>query len=189
MLYLSSRGERSTRSTFSVPPAGKMHATAICLFLEGSFTPLLGANEGLTAANCTLQQAASGPVQPRPPEATRRGAVIRQPPGQVQITKVFVCTVQTVKFIFRIFIFYLCIEMRSWGRVNTVWNVWAGHRKAQAGRLESDPFSKSLLRFPSRLCFKTGKLLAFEKYPLPICCTAAPLVITSPLPSALVERR
>lgn len=48
-----------------------MPATDICLFLEGSFTPLLGVNQGLTAANCTHQQAASGPVQPRPPEATR----------------------------------------------------------------------------------------------------------------------
>lgn len=189
MLYLSSRWERSTISTFSGPPAGKMHATAICLFLEGSFTPLLGVNEGLTAANCTLQQAASGPVQPRPPEATRRGAVIRQPPGQVQITKVFVCSVQTVKLIFWIFIFYLCIEMRSWGRANRVWNVWVGHRKGLTGWLESDPFSKSLLCFPSCLCLKTGKLLAFEKYPFPICCTAAPVVITSPLPSGLVERR
>lgn len=66
-----------------------------------------------------------------------------------------------------------------------------GHRKGLmgCGWLESDPFSKSLLLFPSRLCFKTGKLLAFEKYPFPICHAAAPVVITSPLPPALVERR
>lgn len=57
------------------------------------------------------------------------------------------------------------------------------------GCLESDPFSKSLLLFPSCLCFKTGKLLAFETYPFPICRAAAPVVITSPLPSAFVERR
>lgn len=63
-----------------------MHATTICLFWEGSFTRLLGVNEGLTAANCARQQAASGPGQPRPPEATRREAAIRQPPGQVHIT-------------------------------------------------------------------------------------------------------
>lgn len=90
-----------------------MHATTICLFWEGSFTPLLGVNEGLTAANCALQQAASGPVQPRPPEATWRGAVIRRPPGQVQITKVFIRLVQNVELTFRILFFYLCIKMRS----------------------------------------------------------------------------
>lgn len=75
----------------------------------------------------------------------------------------------------------------------TVWNVCVGHRKGGEGSgggcLESDPFSKSLLLFPSRLCFKTGKLLAFEKYPFPICCAAAPVVITLPLPAALLERR
>jgi len=42
------------------------------------------------------------------------------------------------------------------------------------GVLESDPFSKSLLLFPSRLCFKTGMLLAFEKYPFPYLLRRGP---------------
>lgn len=67
-----------------------MHATTICLFWEGSFTSLLGVNQGLTAANCALQQAASGPAQPRPPEATWRGAAIRQPPGRAQKESSFI---------------------------------------------------------------------------------------------------
>lgn len=108
----------------------------------------------------------------------------------------FGCLVQNVKLIFRILFFSYVLKWgaggeptqfgmsgKAVGRVR--WGVVGGGE----GWLESDPFSKSLLLFPSCLCFKAGKLLAFEKYPFPICCVAAPVVITSPLPSALVERR
>lgn len=80
-----------------------------------------------------------------------------------------------------------CYQLRLRERAKTVWNVCVEHRKG-GGCFESDLFSKSRLLFPSRLCFKTGKLLAFEKYPFPICCTAVPVVITLPLAVALLER-
>lgn len=68
-----------------------------------------------------------------------------------------------------------------------------GHRKGGVGGVEAAqsqiPFQNHFFSFPSRLCFKTGKLLAFEKYPFPICYTAAPVVITLPLLAALLELR
>lgn len=81
----------------------------------------------------------------------------------------------------------LC-RAKKYKKQKTVWNVcrtsegWGCEWVGAICALTQIPFKITSSLFPSRLCFKTGKLLAFEKYPFPICGVAVPLVITSPPP-------
>lgn len=187
-------GEKEAQFPLSRPPCWEDACHPICLFLEGSFTPLLGANEGLTAANCSLQQAWSGLEQPGAPEATWRGAAIRRPPSSDYNSLCLSCTNWKVN-IPNIHLLWMYWNEKLEGEKNPAWNVrWGsvGGAAAAAGWSRIH-FQNHFFSFLLVFVFKNWEAFSFGKVSFPYLLHAppppSPLVITSPLPSALEERR